>query len=179
MPDVIRTETERLRIIPDPGKLRFFGRRRGVWLLRGRRAGRGAWARSTSLISVAATSDRTRASGCCDHRGHSLRSAFSARTRLSRTAARRPRHVWPMPGPADVRRVGRRERHRAFRPSCRTSSSPVPAVCRRRASLRVIRKGIALAGVSSAEGSFARPYNIRLHLTAPRELFYAARGERV
>jgi hypothetical protein len=45
--------------------------------------------------------------------------------------------------------------------------------------LRVIRKGIALAGVSSAEGSFEWPYNTRLHLTAPRELFYAARGERV
>jgi hypothetical protein len=168
---VIRTEHERLRIISQSGKLRLFVPSRGVRLLREGRAGRGAWAHSTCLISVAATSQEQEHLAAATIGVIRIRSASGRKQRALSNSGAVSAPRWRMPGPACVRRVGRRERHRSVRPSCRASSSRVPAVRRRRAALRVIRKGMALAGVSSGEGSFAGPYNTRLHLTAPRALF--------
>ena len=69
---------------------------------------------------------------------------------------------------------------RSSRPSGRLSSPSGPAVGHRRAALRVVRHVGARADVSSGAGSFERPYNHRLHLTAPRgHLSHPARGERV
>jgi len=67
---VIRTEEERLRIVFHLGGLRHFVTDRGVWLLCASRARHGRGARSTVLISVAATSEERIASGCCGHLGH-------------------------------------------------------------------------------------------------------------
>ena len=44
-------------------------------------------------------------------------------------------------------------------------------VCHRRAALGVVRHVGARAGVWSGPGSFGRPYNHRLHQTAPRAFF--------
>ena len=114
---------------------------------------------------------RTRASGCCEHRGMRIRSASWRRQRAPSNRARRPRHVreclfhhaFGERGVVNViARFDRRAGSHRLGPA---------AVRRRRAALRVIRKGVALAGVSSGEGSFVGPYNTRLHLTAPRALF--------
>ena len=59
-------------------------------------------------------------------------------------------HPWP----SCVRRAEWLGRGHSFRPSCRFSSSSGPAVGRRRAALRVIRNGIALANIVFGEGSF-------------------------
>ena len=72
-------------------------------------------------------------------------------------------HAWP----SCVRRAEWLGCRHAFRPSCRVSSSPGPAVGRRRAALRVVRHGIALANILSGEGSFEGPSNSALEPSRP------------
>ena len=72
-------------------------------------------------------------------------------------------HTWP----SCVRRAEWLGRRHSFRPSCRVSSSSGPAVGCRRAALRVVRNGIALANILSGEGSFEGPSNSALEPSRP------------
>ena len=89
---------------------------------------------------------------------------------LSRAAARRRREP---PGivPSFVRTAGLSGHHHSFRPWGRLSSLWRPRFGHHRAALRVIRHVTALSGGSFCAGSFERPYNTRLHQTAPCEHF--------
>ena len=123
----------------------------------------------------------TSISGCCQRRGCLGRSSRSSRW-LATLGQRRAVGV-PIPASGTTRGPGpliggpsARSRHevipasRSSRPSGRPSSASGLAVCRGRAALGVVRTlGHARAWCPCL--SFRRPYNTRLHQTAPRELF--------
>jgi hypothetical protein len=115
------------------------------------------WARSGVSISGAATRKNRRIWLLRPSRSFGSGRRQAARQPALSASGAASQSQWRMPGPAFVRRTGPRDRHRSSRPSCRASSSRVPAAGHRRAALRMIRKGIARAGVSPGAGSFAGP----------------------
>ena len=133
----------------------------------------------------------TSTSGCCPRRGWLGRSS-RLRRRLATLWQRRAVGVpiatsGPIRGPdpfIGCSSIGSTHEvmpaSRASRSSCWFSSPSGRAVYRSRAALGVIRYVGARASVLVGVGSFGRPYNTRLHQTAPREhLSNSARGEPV
>ena len=142
-------------------------------------ASRAVWAHSSISISGAAAMDERMYLAAATIGVIRVRSPSGpGQPALSNSgAASQPR--WRASRPAYVRRVGRRERHRSFRPSCRASSSSGPSLGRRRAALGVIRNAVVLASVSSGTGSFEGPSNTALEPSRPTVGCYsvaAARG---
>jgi len=103
---VIRTEEERLRIVFHPGSLRLLGIHRGVVPLRDPLVARGHGARSGVFDLGRGNEQKTRASGCCAHRGHSghVGVQFERTGSLGQRRARRT--GWVSSGPASSNVAG-------------------------------------------------------------------------